>query len=130
MTRVMVAMSFDRLLPEWVSRVSDRFQTPVNAHLVYFVASIPVIWLYNKFSYGEGDSQRTWASLTLGVTFACGYVFVATALAGALLPFRAKAAYEASPGAKYTIGGLPLVTLVGLLGVGGRRRVPLHVHHQ
>lgn len=112
MTRVMVAMSFDRLLPEWISRVSERFRTPVNAHVVYFVASIPVIWLYNTFSYGDS----TWTSLTLGVTFACGYVFVATALAGAILPFRAKAAYEASPGAKYTIGGLPLVTVIGLLG--------------
>ena len=112
MTRVMVAMSFDRLLPEWISRVSERFRTPVNAHVVYFVASIPVIWLYNTFSYGD----TTWTSLTLGVTFACGYVFVATAFAGALLPFRAKAAYEASPGSNYTIGGLPLVTFVGLLG--------------
>jgi len=116
MTRVMVAMSLDRLLPEWVSRVSERFHTPVNAHVAYFLASIPVIWLYNTFAYGEGDGQVTWTSLTLGVTFACGYVFVATALAGALLPFRAKAAYEASPGSKYTLGGVPLVTLIGLLG--------------
>jgi amino acid transporter len=116
MTRVMVAMSFDRLLPEWVSRVNERLHTPVNAHLVYFLASIPVIWLYNNFAYGEGDSAVSWASLTLGVTFACGYVFVATALAGALLPFRAKAAYDASPGAQYTIGGYPLVTVIGLLG--------------
>jgi basic amino acid/polyamine antiporter, APA family len=116
MTRVMLAMSFDRLLPEWVSRVSDRLHTPVNAHVVYFVASIPVILLYNLFSYGTGDDTTSWASLTLGVTFACGYVFVATALAGALLPFRAKAAYDASPGAKYTLGGVPLVTVIGLLG--------------
>jgi len=116
MTRVMVAMSFDRLLPEWVSRVSERLHTPVNAHVVYFIASIPVIWLYNNFAYGEGDNAVSWTSLTLGVTFACGYVFVATALAGALLPFRAKAAYEASPGSAYTIGGMPLVTAVGLIG--------------
>jgi len=116
MTRVMLAMSFDRLLPEWVSRVSERLHTPVNAHVVYFLASIPVIWLYNTFTYGEGDGTVTWTSLTLGVTFACGYVFVATALAGALLPFRARAAYEASPGAAYTVGGFPLVTVVGLLG--------------
>jgi APA family basic amino acid/polyamine antiporter len=116
MTRVMLAMSFDRLLPEWVSRVSERLHTPVNAHLVYFLASIPVILLYNTFAYGEGEGEVTWASLTLGVTFACGYVFVATALAGALLPYRAKAAYEASPGAAYKIGGIPAVTVVGLLG--------------
>jgi len=116
MTRVMVAMSLDRLLPEWVSRVSDRFHTPVNAHVVYFIASIPVIWLYNTFTYGEGDNVTTWTSLTLGVTFACGYVFVATALAGALLPFRAKGVYEASPGSKYTLAGYPLITIVGILG--------------
>jgi APA family basic amino acid/polyamine antiporter len=116
MTRVMVAMSLDRLLPEWFSRVSERFHTPVNAHLAYFLASIPVIILYNNFVFGTGDDATTWASLTLGVTFACGYVFVATALAGALLPFRAKALYEASPGSKFTIAGIPTVTIVGLLG--------------
>ena len=41
MTRVMVAMSLDRLLPEWVSRVSDRLHTPVNAHLAYFPRQHP-----------------------------------------------------------------------------------------
>lgn len=112
MTRIMMAMSFDRILPQWLSDVSERFHTPVNAHLAYFLASIPVIILYNKFSYGT----TTWASLTLGVTFACGYVFVATSLAGALLPFRAKAVYEASPGAKYSIGGVPWLTIVGIIG--------------
>jgi amino acid transporter len=112
----MVAMSLDRVLPEWVSRVSDRFHTPVNAHLAYFVASLPVIILYNVFSYGSGDDTVTWTSLTLGVTFACGYVFVGTALAGALLPFRAKSLYESSPGAAYKVGTIPLVTVVGLIG--------------
>jgi APA family basic amino acid/polyamine antiporter len=116
MTRIMVAMSLDRVLPEWFSRVSERFHTPVNAHLAYFLASIPVIVLYNKFAYTQGDTATTWTSLTLGVTFACGYVFVATALAGALLPFRAKALYEASPGSAYKIGGYPLVTVVGIIG--------------
>jgi amino acid transporter len=117
MTRVMVAMSLDRVLPELVSSVSDRLHTPVNAHVIYFVASLPVIYLYNTFVLVGGDGTETsWGSLTLGVTFACGYVFVGTALAGALLPFRAKALYEASPGAKYTVGGIPLVTIVGLIG--------------
>jgi hypothetical protein len=75
-----------------------------------------VILLYNKFSYLSGENVTSWASLTLGVTFACGYVFVATALAGALLPFRARALYEASPGSAYRIGGYPLVTVVGIVG--------------
>ena len=45
MTRVMVAMSLDRLLPEWFSKVDEKRHTPVNAHLAYFLASIPVIFL-------------------------------------------------------------------------------------
>lgn len=110
MTRVMVAMSLDRLLPEWMSRVNERFHTPVNAHIAYFLASIPIIWAYNKVS--------GWVGLTLGVTFACGYVFVISCLAGALLPYRAKEVYEGSPGAKYQVSGFVgiLATLIGVLG--------------
>ncbi len=117
MTRIMVAMSLDRVLPEMVSRVSDRLHTPVNAHVIYFVASLPVIYLYNNFvSLGADGTETTWTSLTLGVTFACGYVFVGTAIAGALLPFRAKSLYDASPGSAYKVGGFPLVTIVGAVG--------------
>jgi hypothetical protein len=54
--------------------------------------------------------------LTLGVTFACGYVFVITCLAGALLPYRAKDVYESSPGAVYKVGNIPLVTIFGVIG--------------
>lgn len=107
-TRIMVAMSLDRLLPEWVSKVDERLHTPVNAHLAYFIASIPVILVYNLWG--------PWYGLTLGVTFACGYVFAASSLAGAVLPFRAKELYEASPGAKYKLGGIPWVTILGGLG--------------
>ena len=108
MTRVMVAMSLDRLLPEWFSKVDQKFHTPVNAHLAYFLASIPVILAYNMVP--------GWVGLTLGVTFGCGYVFVITCIAGALLPYRAKELYEASPGAKYKIGNIPLITVLGVLG--------------
>ncbi|MCQ3936269.1 MAG: hypothetical protein DPW18_04390 [Chloroflexi bacterium] len=108
MTRVMVAMSLDRLLPEWVSKVDEKRHTPANAHWAYFIASIPVIFLYNL--------HPGWVGLTLGVTFACGYVFVITCLAGALLPYRAKDVYESSPGAAYKLGGVPLVTILGVIG--------------
>jgi len=97
-TRIMVAMSLDRVLPEWVSKVHDRLHTPVNAHWAYFLASVPVILAYNLVG--------GWVGLTLGVTFGGGYVFVLSCLSGALLPKRAKAVYDASPGAKYTVSGL------------------------
>lgn len=113
MTRIMVAMSLDRVLPEWFSRVNERLHTPVNAHLAYFLASIPVILGYNLVT-----QPFSWYSLTLGVTFGCGYVFIITCLAGALLPYRAKQVYDASPGARYQVSGLVglLFTLVGVAG--------------
>jgi len=107
-TRIMVAQGLDGLLPDWFARVSPRWKTPVNAHIAYFLAALPVIWGYNKVS--------SWTRWTLGVTFANGAVMVLSALAAALLPYRAKALYEASPGAKYRIGNTPTVTLVGILG--------------
>lgn len=108
MTRIMVAMSLDRLLPEWVSRISEKRHTPVNAHVLYFLASIPVIIVYNMWG--------AWYELTLGVTFAGGYVIVMTTLAGSLLPYRAKEIFEASAAPKRQIMGIPLETIVGFIG--------------
>lgn len=110
MTRVMVAMSLDRTLPAWVSEVHERLHTPVNAHLLYFVASLPIFYFY---SYYYSD----FVLFTLGVTFGCGYAFAMTALAGALFPFRSKELYEASPGVKYKVNGWVglLLMLLGLV---------------
>jgi basic amino acid/polyamine antiporter, APA family len=108
-TRIMVAQGLDGLLPEWFSRVHPRWRTPVNAHLAYFLGAAPIILLFNLV----GDWSTKWA---LGVTLANGAVFVLSALAASLLPYRARSLYEASPGAKYTLGGLPLVSILGVLG--------------
>jgi amino acid transporter len=112
MTRILVAMSLDRLLPEWFSKVNEKYHTPVNAHIGYFLASLPVI-----VGYSLVTQPFSWVSLTLGVTFGCGYVFIITCLAGALLPYRAKEVYEASPGAKYKVSGI-IGLLFTLLGAG------------
>jgi basic amino acid/polyamine antiporter, APA family len=108
-TRIMVAQGLDGLLPDWFARVHPRWKTPVNAHIAYFVAALPVIWGFNKVA----DWSTKWA---LGVTFANGAVMTLSALAAALLPYRAKKLYEASPGAKYKAGNVPLVTVLGALG--------------
>jgi amino acid transporter len=108
-TRIMVAQGLDGLLPEWFSRVHPRWRTPVNAHVAYFLGSVLVIFLFNLVA----DWSTKWA---LGVTLANGAVFVASALAAALLPYRASRLYEASPGAGYKVGDVPLVTVLGVLG--------------
>ena len=80
----------------------------MNAHIAYFLAAIPVIWGYNKI--GE------WFRWTLGITFANGAVMTLSALAAALLPYRAAKVYEASPGVEYKLGNTPMVTVIGGLG--------------
>ena len=114
-TRIMVAQGLDGLLPDWFSRVNPKWKTPLNAHVAYLIAAIPVILLFNDRFPGLNvpDWSTKWA---LGVTFANGAVMTLSALAAALLPYRAKKLYEASPGAKYTWGGMPTVTVVGALG--------------
>jgi amino acid transporter len=106
-SRIMVAASLDRAMPEWFSRVNEKFHTPINALGAFFLASIPAIICYNNVS--------GWIALTLGVTFGGGLGFTGSALAGIFFPFKAKEVYAASPGAKYTVN-----SYIGMLfGVAG-----------
>jgi amino acid transporter len=107
-TRIMVAASLDRAMPEWFSRVSEQRHTPVNAHLAFFLASIPAILCYNLVP--------GWIALTLGVTFGGGLGFTCSALAGIYFPYKVKEVYEASPGAKYKVNPY-LGMLFGVAGV-------------
>jgi basic amino acid/polyamine antiporter, APA family len=107
-TRIIVAASLDRAMPEWFSRVNDRLHTPVNAHLAFMLGSIPAILCYNLVP--------GWIALTLGVTFGGGLGFTASAMAGIFFPFKAKEVYEASPGAKYFVHPY-LGMLMGLAGL-------------
>ena len=63
-TRIIVAASLDRAMPEWFSRVHERLHTPLNAHLAFLLASIPAILCYNLVP--------GWIAITLGVTFGGG----------------------------------------------------------
>jgi amino acid transporter len=108
-TRILVAQSLDGLLPNWFAKVSPRWKTPVNAHVAYFLASVPVIFAYNLVS----DWSTRWA---LGVTFANGLTLTLSGLAAALLPTRNRAIYRASPGSRYNLGNVPWVTVLGGLG--------------
>ena len=114
MTRVMVAMSLDRLLPEQVSRVSDRFHTPVNAHVIYFLASIPVILPVQQLRVRERRRHDD-----LGVPDAWRDLRLRLRVRGHRPGRRAAAvpgqgALRGVSGLSYTVGGFPLVTFVGL----------------
>lgn len=74
-SRILVAMSGDGLLPRrlQLESIDPRFHAPVRANWFYLAAAVPWIIAYNFVS--------SWPTYSLGVTFACGYVFTLSALA-------------------------------------------------
>jgi basic amino acid/polyamine antiporter, APA family len=106
-TRVIFAAAFDRILPERVADVSEKRHVPVWALVLMLVPSIVVGYLYaytSKFSTYILD-----ATLVIAVTF------FGTAIAAAILPWRKPRLYQNSPIARYTVAGIPLITVSGVL---------------
>ncbi len=109
-TRVIFAAAFDRLLPEWISRVSARTRSPINALIVMAVPSLIISTIY---AYSE-----SFVEWTLATTLVISVTYVFTAIAAIVLPYKHREMYEASPVAKYKILGIPLVTICGVIFLG------------
>ncbi|MEM3157058.1 MAG: amino acid permease [Nitrososphaerota archaeon] len=106
-TRLLFAWSFDRLIPARFASVNERFHTPVFSLIVVFliveawlilVATTPYLGLVFTVTW-------VWSAVSVGLT----------CLACALLPLR-KEFWEQSPVRKYKILGIPVATIVGLVG--------------
>ena len=108
-TRVVFATAFDRVLPEVVSRTS-RNGVPYVALLLMFIPSIPI-----SYFYAFGEDFATW---TLNATLVIAATFLGSAIAAAVLPWRRPDIYRASPIARYTVVGIPLVTVTGVAFAG------------
>ncbi|HXI80523.1 MAG TPA: amino acid permease, partial [Verrucomicrobiae bacterium] len=105
-TRMIFAAAFDRVLPEWAARVSDR-GVPWTALLLIMIPGVIVSYLY---SFVTGFSKLTLdASLVIAVTF------FGTAIAATILPWWKKDLYEKSPIVRYQVGGLPLISIAGAI---------------
>ncbi len=109
-TRVMFAMSYDRMLPGFVARVSRRWGAPIIAIAICYVGCLIMGWLY--FFTG-------FASLTLDMPLMTSIAFCATTLVGTLFPYlkSTKQIYADSPISKYKLFGVPLITVAGGLGL-------------
>jgi len=105
-TRILFSASFDRLLPEGVARVSEKTRTPIVALLLMVIPGVIVSALYIWDVLG-------FSSLTLVSTLVIAVTFFGTSLSAVLLPFVKKDLYRASPLARFSIGGVPLITVFG-----------------
>lgn len=109
-TRLIVAMSMDRLLPEAWGRVSRRFRgSPVNAILFLLVGGelLALLFLFAP------DVETYALSTALSATF----YQTLTLLAAALFAWKARDLYQASPIARYRFGKIPLISICGAWGV-------------
>jgi amino acid transporter len=110
-SRIFFAQSFDRVLPESMSKVNERLHSPLNAVLVMTI--IAEIWVVVLYFYGYVSS---WLSLSLATPFA----WAVTAIAAIVFPYVKRDLYESSIGslpkwmqAKYL--GLPILVIGGII---------------
>jgi len=107
-TRVAVSMSIDGVLPKFISKVNERTHTPVNAHIIYVIlGGFVMSYVYNLVP--------GYTSYTLAVTAVATVMYIGTALGGALFPRTRKEVYNNSPVSKYKVGGIPLITICGII---------------
>lgn len=106
MTRVLSAMGMDRTLPEWFSKVSQRFHAPVNAAIFYFVVAVALNVLFRI----DENVQNT---IVLGGAFTSVGVISVTCLSAIFFARRARHVYDVSPIARHRLFGMPLIAVAG-----------------
>ena len=108
-TRIMLAASLDRVLPEKVAYVNPRTHSPLVALIISAIgceAFLAVI-IY--------DTSFTSYFSTAGLATQIAYILIS--VTAIIFPFRKRRIFEASPAGKYKVGGFPLLSIFGILSL-------------
>jgi APA family basic amino acid/polyamine antiporter len=106
-TRNMFAWSFDRLAPEKLTQVSDRFHTPVIATITVGV----IVELLNYLNIYQGLG-----SYLLNIIAVMGVAFIISSIAAGVTPWRRTQLHALAPGwAKARVAGVPVITIVAVI---------------
>lgn len=105
-SRVLLAMSSDRLLPDWVGHIGPRSKAPVKAIAFFSGMCVVAASLYSYTDFWR---------LTLDAAVLNVLAFGVTCGAGAAFPFTKRELYRESTAAQYEIFGIPVITLAGSL---------------
>jgi APA family basic amino acid/polyamine antiporter len=106
-TRVMLAMSFDRVLPEWFGRVNPRTHTPVNSIVVFTCLCICVAVLY---AYSDWFVPLTFALAIPSLT-----AFGLTMVAAMLFPRLRPAMFRSTVADRIRIAGVPVMAICAFI---------------
>jgi APA family basic amino acid/polyamine antiporter len=104
-SRVLLAMSWDRRLPRWLSRLGARHGAPVPAIVSFSVLSASLV----LFAYRLGIWRLLVSAALVNLI-----TFGVTCLAAALFPFSRRELYRESTAAPYELAGIPLISVTGL----------------
>jgi amino acid transporter len=104
-TRNFFAWSFDRVFPEPVASVSERFHTPLVSTIVTGIL-LGVMAYLTAFTGFWGYL----VNLMMGLNFA----FIVVAIAAIVFPYRKKELFQKSPIANWKFMNIPVVSLVGV----------------
>jgi amino acid transporter len=108
-SRVLLAMSADRLLPPWLGFLDARTGAPVRA-----IASFSLLCVLAALMYAYTGFWR----LTLDAALLNVVAFAVTCAAAATFPWTKRELYRECPAAPYEVAGVPLITLLGAVFVG------------
>jgi APA family basic amino acid/polyamine antiporter len=130
-SRIIFAMSFDRVLPEKLSEVNERWHSPTNAILVTmvvaFIGCLSESDILVKYLPGNWiTAYLNSAGGVLATDIWDTVFFLVSSLAGMLLVFRRNDIYEKSPykPGRWLVGGIGLIAtlaniyLLYLVGTG------------
>jgi len=108
MTRCIFAWSMDRVVPDNLSKVTERSNSPVNAVILVSIVSVVVAWAWAYTSIFTVVVGAFGQILALGIG----------SLGAAIIPYKFKSLYDLSPVGWYW-GRIPVLSVVGVLGAIG-----------
>lgn len=109
--RILFAWGMDRMGPKWFADIDARWATPVKNHILCFVLGEIGIALYAFW-----QNPMTGLSITAMEIVS---VWGVTAVAAVIFPYvkKVKHIWDASPYKKWTLFGIPVVTIGGIVNL-------------
>jgi amino acid transporter len=110
-TRILFATAFDRLWPksEWLTTLSKRWRSTVNAYIFWLIASLIGLAVFTFI-----PELEEWL---MAAVFSNICIQTITIICAILFPYRLPEAFKASPAGKYRVGKVPLISIVGSIGL-------------
>jgi len=106
--RYMFAMSFDGAYPRKMAYMDLKRHIPTVGYVIMMIGGL--IWLFASVQW-----PGLWGYIS-AVIGASSALFIFACIAAVVFPYRMKDTYKASPAARFEIGGLPVISILGALG--------------